>query len=347
VSALIDGSAAGAPLVNASRFRAAHEAEWERLDGLLTRMEKRSVRALDDDDILALPLLYRSTLSALSVARETSLDRALVTYLEQLCTRAYFQLYGVPTSLARQIVGFLTTGWPQAVQALWRETLACLILTALGVLAGYMLVASDPSWYYSIIPDGMAQGRDPAATQQTLRETIYSKDGEGMLAAFAAFLFTHNAQVSIFAFALGFAFAVPSVLLLIYNGLTMGAMIAVFAKKGLGLGFVGWLSIHGTTEMFAIIISGAAGMRIGTAVAFPGRLDRTEAAVRAGRSTASAMMGVVCMLLVAGLLEGIGRQTVQSDAMRYGIGLAALAGWLCYYYLPRRKEAPDALALSR
>ena len=93
-----DASSA-APIVNASRFRAAHEADWQRLELLLTRMEKRSVRALDDDDILALPLLYRATLSSLSVARETSLDRALVTYLEQLCTRAYFQLYGVPTSL--------------------------------------------------------------------------------------------------------------------------------------------------------------------------------------------------------------------------------------------------------
>jgi hypothetical protein len=52
------------------------------------------------------------------------------------------------------------------------------------------------------------------------------------------------------------------------------------------------------------------------------------------------------MLLVAGLLEGIGRQTVQSDAMRYGIGIAALAGWLCYFYPPRRPEDGDALALS-
>ncbi len=84
-------------LVNASRFRKVHVADWERLDQLVTRCEKRSVRALSDDDLLALPLLYRSALSTLSVARETSLDRSLVTYLEQLCARAYFQIYGVPT----------------------------------------------------------------------------------------------------------------------------------------------------------------------------------------------------------------------------------------------------------
>lgn len=337
MSALVD-TAAAAPLVNASRFRAAHEAEWERLDQLVARIEKRSVRALSEEDILALPLLYRSALSSLSVARETSLDRALVIYLEQLCTRAYFQLYGVPDSALRQVGRFLRQGWPLAVQALWRETLACLALTIAGLVAGWWLVATDPSWYYSIIPDAMAGGRDPAASAETLRATIYGPQEGGALATFAAYLFTHNSQVAIFAFALGFAFTVPTVLLLVYNGLTLGAMLCLFAQKGLGFGFVGWLTIHGSTEMFAIILAGAAGMKIGTAVAFPGRHARTEAAVLAGRGAAVAMAGVVLMLMVAGLLEGIGRQTVQDDLSRYGIGLAALFGWLGYFYLPRRRE---------
>ncbi|WP_333963338.1 hypothetical protein [Sphingomonas aurantiaca] len=98
MSAFVDSAP---PLLNASRFRAAHEVDWTRLERLLTRIEKRSVRVLSDDDLLALPLLYRSTLSSLSVARETSLDRALIAYLEQLCARAYFQLYGVSDSAWR------------------------------------------------------------------------------------------------------------------------------------------------------------------------------------------------------------------------------------------------------
>lgn len=342
MSALVDGRPA-APLVNATRFRAAHEAEWERLDQLVTRIEKRSVRALPDEDILALPLLYRSALSSLSVARETSLDRALVTYLEQLCTRAYFQLYGVPDTMTRQVGRFFMSDWPLAVQGLWRETLVALLLTVAGAVAGYWLVATDPSWYYGIIPDAMAGGRDPSAGVEALRATIYGRQ-DGMLATFATYLFTHNSQVAIFAFALGFAFTVPTVLLLVYNGLSLGAMICLFAQKGLGFGFIGWLTIHGSTEMFAIMLAGAAGMKIGTAIAFPGRDARLDAAVQAGRSAAVAMVGVIIMLMVAGLLEGIGRQTVQEDALRYGIGAAALLGWLAYFYLPRRREDRDALA---
>jgi uncharacterized membrane protein SpoIIM required for sporulation len=336
-----------APLVNATRFRAAHEADWTRLDQLLTRIEKRSVGALSDDDILALPLLYRTALSSLSVVRETSLDRALATYLEQLCTRAYFQLYGVPTSFPRQLARFFASSWPRAVQALWKETIFCAALLAIGAVTGFMLVTHDPTWFYSILPDGMAEGRDPSASAQSLRETIYDNKHQSLLATFAAFLFTHNAEVSIFSFALGFAFAVPTLLLIVYQGLTMGALLAVFFSKGLGIGFAGWLTIHGTTELFAIIISGAAGVRIGMAVALPGSESRIDAAMGAGRSTGVAMAGVVCMLMVAGMLEGIGRQTIQSDLWRYAIGLAALLGWLNYFYLPRRREGHDALAATR
>lgn len=320
-----------APLVNATRFRAAHEADWTRLESLLGRIDKRSVRALSDDDLLALPLLYRTTLSSLSVARETSLDRALVAYLEQLCARAYFQLYGVSDSPWRDLRHFFTHGWPRAVAGLWRETIVMTLLTLIGAIVAYTLVRADPYWFYGIIPEALAGGRDPTASVQTLRGTLYNTQQDG-LGVFASFLFGHNAQIAIFAFALGFAFVVPTALLILYNGLMLGAMIGVFAGKGLGPNFLAWLAIHGTTEMFAVIISGAAGMRIGTAIAFPGEATRMEALVAAGRTAAIAVAGVVLMLAVAAILEGVGRQVVTSDGLRAGIGAAMLAGWLLYYY---------------
>ena len=335
MNALVDPAP---PLLNASRFRAAHEAEWTRLEGLLRRIEKRSFRVLSDDDLLALPLLYRATLSSLSVARETSLDRALTDYLEQLCARAYFQLYGVSGSAWRDLGRFFARGWPAAVASLWRETLVMAFLTAVGAVAAYVLVRGDPSWYFAIIPEGLAGGRDPGASAQALRATLYDSKQDA-LGVFASFLFGHNAQIAIFAFALGFAFVVPTALLILYNGLMLGAMIAVFAEKGLGPNFLAWLAIHGTTEMFAIIISGAAGMRIGTAIAFPGRQERMASLVAAGRTSAVAIAGVVLMLAVAAILEGVGRQVVTTDGLRAGIGAAMLAAWLVYYYGIGRRDA--------
>jgi len=324
-------SAPDAPLVNATRFRVAHEADWQRLEQIVSRLEKKSIRSLSDEDLLVLPGLYRTALSSLSVARDTSLDRALVGYLEHLCTRAYFQIYGVQTPALRQLARFFSKAWPEAVCALWRETLFCVVLTFGAAVLAYLLIRSDPSWYYSIIPEGMAQGRDPSASAELLRSTLYSKDKD-WLGPFAVFLFSHNSQIAIFAFALGFAFAVPTVLLVLYNGLMLGALFAVFAAKGLGPNLAGWLMIHGTTEIFAICISGAAGIRIGLAIAFPGPAARMDSAVDAGRTAATAMVGTVIMLGVAGLLEGVGRQTVNDDLMRALIGSAVLAGWLAYFY---------------
>lgn len=336
-SALLDPAAAP-PLVNASRFRAAHSGDWERLDDILARIEKGSLRRLSDEDLLALPGLYRTTLSSLSVARDTSLDRALITYLEQLSIRAYFQIYGVRTSPWRQLARFFTHDWAEAVRGLWKETLFAVLLTLASGAVAWLLVARDPSWFYGIIPQQLADGRDPTASVAALRKTLYDHHHD-FLGTFAAFLFTHNAQIAIFSFALGFAFAVPTVLLLIYNGLSVGAFLEVFWAKGLGWNALGWLCIHGTTEIFAICISAAAGMRIGLAIAFPGRERRTDAAVRAGRSAALAMAGTVVMLAVAGILEGVGRQTVLDDTSRYAIGVSMLIAWCLYFYVPRGRRA--------
>lgn len=324
------------PAATARRFREAHEADWRRLDALLAVAEKRSLSALDDDELLALPVLYRQSLSSLSVARETSLDRALVEYLESLCARAYFFLYGVRTPPGRRLRQFFQHDWPAAVRALWPETLAALALTIAGAIAAYLLVGQDSSWFFSIIPSDLAGGRDPTASAAQLRETLKGGGGRDGLSIFATFLFTHNAQVAILAFALGFAFGIPSALLLVYNGCMVGAFFALFVPHGLGIPLGGWLAIHGTTEIFAIIIAGAAGLRIGRAVAFSGNRSRIASASHAGRTSAVAMAGVVLMLMVAGLLEGVGRQRIEADAARYAIGGIALLFWLAYFYWPRK-----------
>jgi uncharacterized membrane protein SpoIIM required for sporulation len=112
----------------------------------------------------------------------------------------------------------------------------------------------------------------------------------------------------------------------------------VFASKGLGLDVAGWLAIHGVTELFATVLAGAAGLRVGLALAFPGRMDRMEALAKAGRTGGTVMGGVILMLVFAGLLEGIGRQVIQSEAIRFVIAGATAVFWFGYYYLPRRKR---------
>ncbi|MCE9522194.1 MAG: stage II sporulation protein M [Alphaproteobacteria bacterium] len=320
------------------RFRREREESWRQLETLLAQIDRRSATSLSDDEMLAIPALYRQALSSLSVARATSLDSALVDYLESLCARAYFFVYGARTPLRERVGSFFAQDWPSAVKLLWRETLVAALITFASAFTAYLLVSADPDWYSAFVSSEMAGGRDPSASTQALRETLYADpEGKTGLSVFATFLFTHNAQIAIFAFALGFAFCLPSSMLLAYNGCALGAMFAVFAARGLALEFAGWIFIHGVTELLAIILAGAAGLRIGWSIAFPGSLSRLAAAENAGRQGATVMIGVVVMLFIAGLLEGFARQLITSDALRWTIACATAAAWGAYFYRGDRR----------
>jgi uncharacterized membrane protein SpoIIM required for sporulation len=327
--------------LKSQRFRQEREADWIRLERLLNRIETQSVARLSDDDLLAIPVLYRAALSSLSVARSTSLDRSLVEYLESLCARAYFFVYGTRATLLDRIGGFFARDWPRAAQALWRETLVAGGFGIAGTIAAFLLTWFDPDWFYAFIPQAMAAGRDPTASTPYLRHTLYDPGTGHFLSGLATFLFTHNAQIAIFAFALGFAFCLPAAVLAVSNGLMLGAMFALFVSHGLGVQLGGWLFIHGVTELFAVTLACAAGLHIGWTLAFPGERSRLDAAADAGRQGAVLMIGVMIMLFVAGLLEGIGRQVIRDDLARYAIALTSAAVWAAYFYTPRRRLGHD------
>lgn len=325
----------GELVLRSGRFRAERQSGWRRLESLLDRVEAGGPSALSDGELLALPGLYRSALASLSVARAITLDRALIAYLEDLSGRAYFFVYGSRSSRLQQISRFFRDGWPSSVQRMIPDIAVSLAVMLLAALAAYILVSQDPDWFYSMVPSDLAGGRNPTASAEYLRSTLFGGEFSNELSVFAISLFTHNAGVSILAFAVGFAFGLPSLLLMAYNGCTIGAFIAVFVAHGLGLELSGWLLIHGVTELLAIAIAGGAGLHIGRAMIFPGDRTRLESAAIAGRYAAQAMGGVIIMLLLAGVLEGVGRQTINDTSIRFAVAGATALLWAAYLFLPR------------
>ena len=320
------------------RFRQEREADWRRLEQLLSRVEKGSAASLSYEEMVALPGLYRAALSSLSVARAISLDRSVTEYLEALCTRAYFFVYGPRSTLQDRLTGFFAHAWPNAVKALWRETAWSAATSIQPATAPASMSAADPDWFYAFVPHGLSSGRDPTATTEFLRKTLYDDGGRKGLSVLATFLFTHNAQVAVFGFALGFAFCLPTAYLIVTTGAMAGAFLALFAGHGLGWQLGGWMFIHGTTELFAVTLAAAAGFKLGWTVAFPGGRSRVDALADAGRQAATVMAGVVVMLFVAGLLEGFARQLIKDDIARYVIAIGNLMLWCAYFYAPRRSR---------
>lgn len=331
-----DIQAIEAAALRSDRFRLEREADWRRLDAIVTQIEKGRLRKLSDEDVLALPVLYRTVASSLSIARETSLDAATLGYLEALVQRAWFVVYGPRASLGSWLRRFLGGGWSASVRAIGFDILLALAVMVAGTVVGWLLVSGEPEWYHLLVPGQFADARQPGASAKVLRETLFADKTQEPLAAFAAYLFGNNAQVSILSFALGFAFGLPSLMLLAHNTAVLGAMLWLYDGAGLTLDFVAWISIHGTTELFAILLSGAAGLHVGRAMAFPGDRSVLEAAAEAGRRASQVMAGVVLMLVVAALLEGLGRQLINDTPGRLGVGLFMLFFWLAYFFLFRR-----------
>ncbi|OWV70709.1 hypothetical protein ATY76_31815 [Rhizobium sp. R339] len=325
--------------LRSARFRLEREAHWRQLDQLVTRAEKGGAAALGYDEVRNLAAGYRQAMNSLSVARDISLDRALIAYLESLCARAYLVVYAPQESLGGLTARLLLRGIPQAVRRSALPLFIGFLALILGALAGYKLCVSDPSWFYTFVPPELADQRTPDASADYLRSTIYGDEGHDSdrLAAFSAFLFSHNTTIVILIFTLGIFVSVPSFMLTFYNGLILGAFFAMFARKGLGYDVFAWLSIHGVTELAAIAIACSGGARLGLAVLLPGARTRKEALRHQAHDAVKLALLAALMLVVAAFIEGFLRQLIQDPAWRLAIGWGMGLFWVGWLLLGGRQ----------
>jgi uncharacterized membrane protein SpoIIM required for sporulation len=212
----------------------------------------------------------------------------------------------------------------------------CLIV---GTAAGFLLTVQDEAWFSSFVPSGLAGGRGPSSTRADLLNKEIFAPWPGAVEAFGIFanvLFSHNTMVGIMTFGLGMAAGVPTIMLSVYQGLPLGAMIALHYDRGLTIDFLGWLAIHGVTELGALVLFAAGGLVIAEKILFPGRYSRIENLALHGRLAAQMAVGAVLMLFVAAILEGGFRQLVANTPLRFAIGFGIGALWLAYFSLAGR-----------
>ncbi len=329
------------------------EPAWQELDGIVERLDREGAAALTADELLRLPNLYRSAGSALAQARASGLDpgdRGGVDSLNALVARSYLAIHCSGRPSGEALGRFFRVRFPRTVRRHAGFVAAALLVLALGILTGWRLTLADPERFYSFVDEGMANGRTPSSSTQELRDALYTtgdppadpgdsdEDAYGLV-AFASFLFTHNAQVGLLCFALGFAAGVPVLFLLFSNGLILGAFAALYQSRGLGLELWAWLLPHGVSELAAVCLCGAAGMVVGASVVFPGPHSRLQNLAIQGRSAALLVLGAMFMMLLAGALEGIFRQSVHDPAVRLAVAAVTFLGWLLYFLLAGRHAA--------
>ena len=334
-----------AELLRSARFRKLREPGWRRLEVLLKQVETHGLAGLNYTEAKELAALYRQAMTSLALARDISLDLALLNYLDQLCARAWLVVYVPQRSLSGAFGRLLREGIPQAVRRSLLPLLIGFSAMLLGAIAGFVLFFRDQSWFYTFVPGGLSDGRAPGASVGYLRDTLYGDaalHSSDVLTAFAAYLFSHNTNIAIFIFGLGIFWALPSFVLTFYNGLMLGAFFALFVQAELGYDAFAWLSIHGVTEISAICIACAGGARLGLAGLMPGQLSRKDSLRLHGRDAVKLFLLAGLMLLVAGVVEGVLRQTVTSPEARLLIGWGLGGFWVLWLWRSGRTGGSKA-----
>ena len=323
------------------QFRREREDKWQALEEVLRVVDRRGMRSLTAEQVESLPNLYRAAVASLSVARAISLDRNVIEYLDNLCVRAYFVVYGTKRTFVAVVAEFLFRRFPGEVRrAKWALLLATILLLT-GSYVAYEQTARNPDVYDMFVDPGLAQGRDPSATVEELREPLFdngeSEDGD--LAAFSAMLFVNNSGVGILCFAVGVVPMALVTLILYTNGAMLGAMSFLYHDRGLATEWWSWILPHGITEFLAILLCAAAGLRLGLALLFPGDLPRLESLTTTGRQVSYIVLGSVGLFFIAAIIEGVFRQRVEDLTIRYSLATVTLVWWVMYFSLSGRGRA--------
>ncbi|MGE0304976.1 MAG: stage II sporulation protein M [Acidimicrobiia bacterium] len=317
------------------RFLASHEQEWTRLADLTTQASRRSGAALSGPELDELINLYQRTGAHLSYARRSFRDPALQQRLDLLIASAHATIYGTRPASIRSAGRFFSRTFPGAVwSARWFVLVAAMCTFIPALALGAWIANSDRA----------LEASAPAAVREAYVsenfEEYYSSEPAGQ---FATRVFVNNVQVSIMAFALGVLGCVVTAALLAYNGMNLGFAAGLFFSAGQQSKFFGLILPHGLLELSAVVVAGAAGLRLGWTVIDPGDRRRSDALAAEGRRSVTIVLGLILAFAVAGAIEGFVTGSGLPTSLRVGVGIAVfVAFWLYIVVQGRIAESEGA-----
>ncbi|MFD7878422.1 stage II sporulation protein M [Streptomyces sp. NPDC059766] len=303
-------------------FVSTHRAEWDRLDTLLKRRRRLTGAEVDE-----LVVLYQRTATHLSLIQSSAPDPQLTGRLSQLVARARGAVAGTRTASWRDVTRFLTQGFPAAVyrsRHWWVPT--ALVSTVVAVLL---------AWWIGTSPDVQSSIAAPSELRELTRpggeyETYYSSHPA---AAFAAQVWTNNAQAAAMCLVLGVFLGLPVLWILFENMLNLGVGLGLMSSAGRLDTFLGLLLPHGLLELTAVFVAAGTGLRLGWTLVDPGPRSRRTALAEEGRAAVGMAIGLALVLFVSGAIEGFVTPSGLPTWARIGIGVAAELAFLAYVYI--------------
>jgi len=284
---------------------AAGSPRWNAFASRLAQAQRRGLRSLGEDGVREFVADYRALSADLARLRTAAGGRALdeLFQLGRLVAGAHNLLYRDRGMALRASVRFLFTEGPREVRRSARPiALAALLLFGPAVVAG-VSVARTPAIAPKLLPAAMLKRADDGVRRAKTDEG-YIDDPQLFRPVMASGIIANNVQVTFAAFAGGVTAGVVTVFMLVFNGVSMGSVVGLYASKGILPLLVAFVAPHGVLELFAICVAGGGAFLIAAGMLIPGNRSRRRAIVENGQR-AIRLIGVSTLLLiVAGTLEG-------------------------------------------
>ncbi len=158
---------------------------------------------------------------------------------------------------------------------------------------------------------------------------------------------SNNIKVALMTYAMGIFLSVGAVWMLFNNGLMLGSFEYFFASQGLGFKSITVIFIHGTLEIWALVVAGASGLIIGNSILFPGTYSRNVSIIKGGRDGLKIVIGLVPVFIVAAFLESFvtryDNMPLPLSLSILGASLAFLIWYFIYYPIVLHKRINQTL----
>lgn len=319
-------------------FEQQHRDQWERIRLLLDDLGRSPRRRQHTvAELNTLPRLYWELCNHYAIARSRHYSPALEQQLHELVLRGHRQLYSGRSAELWRLVQFIAYGFPCALRRQIRYFwLAAALLFLPGLLLGGFCYL-QPDVIYSVMDEdqvaGMESMYDPANRKPG---RSLERSAETDLMMFGHYI-SNNIGIGFRTFAGGMLFGLGTVLLLLFNGVVLGAVAGHLTRIGYQETFWSFVSGHGAFELTAIVICGAAGLILGHALVAPGQLARLEALKLRAKEALPLVMGAAFMLLIAAFIEAFWSSNSLPGNIKYAAAGLFWTVVLLYLGLAGRK----------
>jgi uncharacterized membrane protein SpoIIM required for sporulation len=319
-------------------FEQMYQDEWAELEALLDAALGRKTGLFGSIAHSPIPAvriaaLYRHACEHLALARARSYPAYMIDRLERITAAAHQLIYQRRKFGFARVREMLAVDFPSAV----RRHRAYVAVAAATFLLPAIVIAVLVYWRPELILSVVSS--DTAATFESMYSPAAHSIGRTRDATtdwmMFGFYIRNNVGVAFQCFAGGLLAGLGSLFFLAYNGAFSGALAGYLTERGLSSTFYPFIATHSAFELTALVLSGAAGLKLGHALLAPGRSTRVQALVHAAQESAVLLYGMTAMLLVAAALEAFWSAANWLPAfVKYGTAVICWSAVLGYLTLP-------------